>query len=181
MRNHLRGAGTGVVLMVALSLQGVFASAETGSRPEASSFAELKQITKFVSIEVQTLGTAEKIGLRSSELTDVTRLTFLKNFPGVALQGSGGPSANETDRLSQLGFLTCDVWTVGEAYVIAYHLDCNAGSYLMPRTPGSLWNRAILGYGPKDGISEAVHKGLRSMVEQFAASFFKVRGENRPQ
>jgi hypothetical protein len=150
-------------------------------RPDAIPFDELKHIKKFVSVEVQTQGTAERIGLKSSELTDMTRLSFLKNFPGIALEASGGPSTAETERLSQLGFLTCEVWTVGEEYMVAYHVDCNAGSYLMPRTPGPLWNRAILGYGPRDGISEPIHKGLQNMVQQFAATFFKVRGASRPQ
>ena len=148
-----------------------------GASLEPASFAELKQIKKFVSVEVQTQGTAEKIGLKRRELTDLTRLTFLNEFPGVALEGSSGPPAVGAEGLNQLGFLSCEVWTVGEEYVVAYHMDCNAGSYLMPRLPGSLWNRAILGYGPKDQIPDAVHKGLRTMVEQFAATFFKVRGE----
>ena len=106
---------------------------------------------------------------------------FLKNFPGVALEMSGAISVDGRERLSQLGFLTCEMWTVGEEYMVAYHLDCNEGSYLMPRTPGTLWNRAILGYGPKDDISGAVYIGLRSMIEQFATTFFKVRGDVRLQ
>ena len=181
MRKSVMAAGMGVAVLFALGLDGASASAEPASRPEAPSFTELKQIKKFVSVEVQTLGTAEKIGLKSSELTDMTRLTFLKSFPGIALEASGGPSSAETERLSQLGFLICEVWTVGEEYMVAYHLDCHSGSYLMPRTPGPLWNRAILGYGHKDDVSDAIHKGLRNMVQQFAATFFKVRGDSRLQ
>lgn len=169
------------VLLVAFHIDGSRAAAMPATSPEPSSFAELKQIKKFVSVEVQTQGTVEKLGLTSAGLTDMVRLMFLKHFPGVALEGSSGPSVDGTERLSQLGFLTCEVWTVGEEYMVAYHLDCNAGSYLMPRTPGTLWNRAILGYGPKDEITDAVHKGLRNMIEQFAATFFKVRGDSRLQ
>jgi hypothetical protein len=168
-------------LLVILHIDGLSAVAMAGASPESTPYSELRQIKKFVSIEVQTQGTAEKLGLHTEELTDVTRLTFLKNFPGVALEMSGASSADGTARLSQLGFLTCEVWTVGEEYMVAYHLDCNAGSYLMPRTPGTLWNRAILGYGPKHEISDVVHNGLRNMVEQFAVTFFKVRGEARAQ
>jgi hypothetical protein len=152
-----------------------------GAGPEAQPYSDLGQIKKFVAIEVQVQGTAEKLGLKSADLTDATRLTFLKNFPGVALEMTGGPSGDGKDRLSQLGYLTCEVWTVGEDYVVAYHLDCNAGSYLVPRKSGTLWNRAILGYGPKEDIRDTVHGGLRSMVEQLSATFFKVRAEVRPQ
>ena len=169
----------GLLLAIGASME--YAVPAQGANPEASPFADLGQIKKFVAIEVQTQGTAEKLGFKSGELTDATRLTFLKNFPGVALEMSSTPSVDGRERLSQLGFLTCEVWTVGEEYLVAYHLDCNAGSYLMPRTPGTLWNRAILGYGPKGEISDAVHGGLRSMIEQFAATFFKVRADVRPQ
>ena len=152
-----------------------------GAGSETQPSADLAQIKKFVAIEVQVQGTSERLGLRSGELTDQTRLIFLKNFPGVALEMSGTSSLDGKERLSQLGFLTCEVWTVGEEYIVAYHLDCNAGSYFMPGRPGTLWNRAILGYGPKGDISDAVHGGLRSMVEQLAATFFKVRAEVPPQ
>lgn len=176
MRLYVMAAGTIAALLVVLAVD----RPGTMAMPaDMSSFSELKSIKKFVSVEVQTQGTAEKLGLKSGELTDTTRLVFLKNFPGIALEMSGGPGGEGKERLSQLGFLTCEVWTVGEEYIVAYHLDCNAGSYLMPGTPGYLWNRAILGYGPKDEISDAVHKGLRSMVEQFAVTFFKVRGDSR--
>jgi hypothetical protein len=35
----------------------------------------------------------------------------------------------------------------------------------------------LLGYGPKDEVSEAVRKGLRTIIEQFAMSYAKVRAE----
>jgi len=181
MQHHETGISRVVVLLLAMGVYTAYAVPAQGVTPEAAPYSELRQIKKFVSIEVQILGTAEKLGLKSGELTDATRLTFLNNFPGVALEMSGAPSVDGTERLSQLGFLACEVWTVGEEYVVAYHLDCSAGSYLMPGRPGSVWNRVILGYGPKDEISDAVHKGLRSMIEQFATTFFKVRGDNRLQ
>jgi hypothetical protein len=165
-RNSLMAA-----LLLALGAHDVPAQ---GTNPEPASSVELRQIKQFVSVEVQTQGTAEKLGLKSGELTDLTRLTFLNRIPWVALGGSTGDG---TDRLNQLGFLTCEVWTVGEAYIVAYHVDCNVGSYLTARTPGSLWNRALLGYGPKEEVADAVRKGLRYIVDEFALSFAKVRAE----
>lgn len=181
MRHDWRSVGRkiGLLLAIGASIGSVLPARGAGSDPQPS--ADLAQIKKFVAIEVQVQGTAEKLGLKSEDLTDLTRLTFLKNFPGVTLEMSGAPSNDGRGRLGQLGFLTCEVWTVGEEYIVAYHLDCNAGSYLMSGRPGTLWNRAILGYGPRDDISDVVHGGLRSMVEQLAATFFKVRGEARPQ
>ncbi len=174
-----RMTGVSMVTAIPLALGACLslAAPAQGASPESAPFAEFKQIKKFVSVEVQTQGSAEKIGLKKAEMTDLARLTFLKKFTGVALEGSGGPPRNGTEPLNQLGFLTCEVWTVGEEYMVAYHVDCNAGSYLMPRMPGSLWNRAILGYGPKDQIREAVDTGLRTMIEQFAVTFLKVRSD----
>jgi len=146
-----------------------------GANPDP--VADLRQIKKFVSVEVQTQGTAEKIGINSAELTDVTRVTLLNKLPGIALEGSTGPAPDKTERLNQLGFFTCEVWTVGEQYIAAYHVDCNAGSYTIQKTPGSLWNQAILGYGPKDEVAEAVRKGVRAMVELFATTFSNARAE----
>ena len=95
---------------------------------------------------------------------------------------SGVPSGEGTERVREIGFFTCEVWTVGEEYTVAYHVDCNAGSYMMPRTPGTLWNRAVLGYGPKVDIADTIRNGLHSMVEQFATTFYTLRRETpRPQ
>jgi hypothetical protein len=174
---HVIETGRTTALLLLLGAYSLPVVPALGASPDPASIAEMRQIKKFVSVEVQTQGTAEKIGLKSAELTDLTRMRFLNKLPGVALEGSNGPPSDGTEPLNQLGFLTCEVWTVGEQQIVAYHIDCNAGSYITPRTPGSLWNRAILGYGPKDEVSEAVRKGLRTMVELFASSFSSARAE----
>lgn len=148
-----------------------------GANPDSVPVADMRHIKKFVAVEVQTQGTAEKLGINSAELTDVTRVTLLNKLPGIALESSSGPSSDAPERLNQLGFFTCEVWTVGEQYIAAYHVDCNAGSYTAQKTPGSLWNQAILGYGPKDEVSDAVRKGVRAMVELFASTLSSARGD----
>lgn len=153
------------------------AESALGANPDPAPVSDMRHIKKFVAVEVQTQGTAEKLGINSAELTDVTRVTLLNKVPGIALEGSSGPSPDAPERLNQLGFFTCEVWTVGEQYIAAYHVDCNAGSYTAQKTPGSLWNQAILGYGPKDEVSDAVRKGVRAMVELFAATFSSVRAD----
>lgn len=145
--------------------------------PEVVPVTDMRHIKKFVAVEVQTQGTAEKLGISSAELTDLTRVTLLNKVPGIALEGSSGPSPDAPERLNQLGFFTCEVWTVGDQYIAAYHVDCNAGSYTAQKMPGSLWNQAILGYGPKDEVSDAVRKGVRAMVELFATTFASARPE----
>ena len=160
----------GSLLVTSLSL------AQAAS-PDSAVLTDMRQIRKFVAVEVQTQGTADKLGISGAELTDVMRVTLLNKIPGIALEGSSGPSADALERPGQLGFFTCEVWTVGEQYIAAYHVDCNAGSYTVQRTPGSLWNQAILGYGPKDEVSEAVRKGVRAMAEMFAVTFSSARAD----
>ncbi len=152
------------------------AAPETDQSPERAPIAELQEIKKFVSVEVQTQGSAEKIGLKSTELTDLTRLAFLNNFPGVALESSGGPSLDGVERPNQVGFINCEVWTVGEEYIVAYHVECNAGLYATSRAPNAVWGHALLGYGPKDQVPDSIRKGLRSLIEKFALVFFRSRG-----
>ncbi len=152
------------------------AAPEADKHPERAPITELREVKKFVSVEVQTQGSAEKLGLKSAELTDLTRLAFLSNFPGVALEGSGGPSLDGVERPNQVGFINCEVWTVGEEYIVAYHVDCNAGPYVTPRAPNAVWGHALLGYGPKEQVPDSIRKGLRSLIEKFAVVFFKSRG-----
>ncbi len=92
-----------------MGVHATFAVPTLGATPDVAPFAELSQIKKFVSVEVPSQGTAEKLGLKSGEMIDATRWAFLKDFPGIALEMSGGPSVDGTERLSQLGFLTCEV------------------------------------------------------------------------
>lgn len=142
-----------------------------------SSFSEFRDITKFVSIEVQTAGSAEKIGLKPAALTDVARSAFRSSFNGLPFEDVTVRSLEGTERPNQLGFLTCDVWTVGEEFVVAYHVDCNAGHYLSNKVLGTVWNHALLGYGPKDQIPDTIQRGLRNLIQKLAATFFKARGE----
>lgn len=180
-RRLIMGRPVGVICRLSVLMllaTGVLpALSEALASPELVPVADMRHIKKFVAVEVQTQGTAEKLGISGAELTDVTRVTLLNKVPGIALEGSSGPAPDAPERLNQLGFFTCEVWTVGDQYIAAYHVDCNAGSYTTQKTPGSLWNQAILGYGPKDEVSEAVRKGVRAMVELFAATFASARAD----
>lgn len=176
MSSYVSGINLNMVLtMLCVGL--LWAIPSVATPLEAVPLAEMRQVKKFVSVEVQTQGTAEKLGLKSSDLTDLTRLTVLNKIPGIALEGSVGPSTNSSDPPHQLGFLTCEVWTVGEQQIVAYHIDCNAGSYTAMRVPGTLWNRAILGLGPKEEVTDAVQKGLRTMIELFATTLSNARAQ----
>jgi hypothetical protein len=78
MRHDTReGWSIGLVLAIGASMAYVLLGYSGGSEVALSS--DLAQIKKFVAIEVQVQGTAEKLGLKRGDLTDLTRLTFLKN------------------------------------------------------------------------------------------------------
>ncbi|MBX3237862.1 MAG: hypothetical protein KF814_17095 [Nitrospiraceae bacterium] len=155
----------------------VSAAPGVSGESESSPSADLRQIRRFASVEVQTQGTAERLGIKRGELTDLARLALLNRIPGVGIEGSGIPSADAGERLHQFGFFACEVWTVGEQYIAAYHVDCTGGAYTAQRRQSPLWNQAILGYGPKEEVSDAVLKGLRALVEHFAATVANARAE----
>jgi hypothetical protein len=177
MRNFGMPAWRLSVFLVCLGASALAIVPWAGAEPEATALADLRQIKKFVSVEAQTQGTAERLGISRAHLTDLIRVTLLNKVSGVALEASSGPAPDASDRPQQLGFLTCEVWTVGDQYIAAYHVDCSAGAYTRQRLPGTLWNQAILGYGPKEEVPEAVRKGVLALVQQFTSTFARAKAE----
>ena len=150
----------------------LFALAAEGGGPDSAILADMRQIRKFVSVEVQTQGTAEKLGISGAELTDMTRVTLLNKVPGIALEGSSGPSPGPTERLNQLGFFTCEVWTVGEQYIAAYHVDCSAGGRSIFR--GELAKPFEL-LGQYTALAQVARFGLFKVVDRVARGEFTFR------
>ena len=107
-------------------------------------YRRLKTIELFGMIEVELAGSgsAEKIGLTESELTDYVKLKFRNTFTGVKykdfrslalekLSGTGiipeatkvpkvvvriFPQAFDNEDPKKFGEITCRVWTVGDNY-----------------------------------------------------------------
>ena len=75
---------------------------------------------------------AARIGLRERELTDFLRLRFRNSFAATPFRSRQFRDVPPPE-LAATGLLWCDVWTVGTDYPVAYHVECQLGSYERPR------------------------------------------------
>jgi hypothetical protein len=115
---------------------------------------------------------SSKIGLNDEELTNYVKLRFKNSFAGVQYKNLGNNISNVSNK-SAVGYLWCGVWTVGDDYPIAYHIECRFGSMQNPR----ILTDAVLGYGNKNNVPDTIKKSLDDMMSRFAIQFFKTRGE----
>ena len=135
--------------------------------------------TEFITVIAKLAGTAEKLQFKEEELIDFAKLKIrnnIKGIPFITLEEYDSRSAEELIEndlkfdpafdsvFSLLEFL---IWTVGDDYPIAFYVDLAAGNY----------RKATLGYGSAEGIEQQVKKSIDGLIEDFAITFYKVRGE----
>ncbi|MEX0958010.1 MAG: hypothetical protein WDZ63_01840 [Burkholderiales bacterium] len=143
-------------------------------------YGDLTRIESFVVIYVLVQGTdlwkadsENEIGLSSAQMSDYLRLRYRNNFadiPYVELT-EGLFGSEEINRTR--GRLWCAVWTVGDSYPVAFHVECQIGTLHEP----NVLRRAVLGYARKELAIEEIRKEIDSMLTEFAQVFFRVRGE----
>lgn len=93
---------------------------------------------------VRTTGIADGIGLNSGDLTKYAKLRFKNNFSYIDyIEEDILDNCILLPEIEQkkIGSLFITVWTVGEDYPIAYHVECKVGSCFT-----SFWKDACLGY-----------------------------------
>lgn len=136
-------------------------------------YGGLKKIEYFGFIHVHLKNKeSTKIGLSEEELGDFLRLRYRNNFGNVPYRNLGAKMFDVKDA-SAVGNLWCGVWTVGDDFPVAYHVECKAGSMANP----TILTDAVLGYGNKKNVPETIKKALDDMLSQFAIQFFKTRGD----
>jgi hypothetical protein len=133
---------------------------------------KFNSVEYFGIIRVRTQGDTEKIGLTAETLSNYLRLKFRNNFRGMKVDYEKLPAMRYQEG-QKCGTIIVSVWTIGDDYPIAYHIDFNAGKF------GDLnvWNEAYLGYGAKENVPEGIKKQINDMVERFAISFYKAKKE----
>ena len=140
-----------------------------GTRP-ANEYGPAREIKQFTEPTIQLRGTAEEIGIDGRALADVLEKKFVQDFAFL----QNGFAFEKTYETWEIGLFGCAVWTVGNNYPIAFHIQCAGGSMDEPRQ----WQYATLGYGHKDKILDMVKNTLDSIVEEYAAFVRKARGKN---
>jgi hypothetical protein len=115
-------------------------------------------------------GTAEEIGIDNRTLANLLEGKFLREF--AFLQDDF--AFEKPYETWEIGLFECDVWTVGNNYPIALHIECTGGSMDEPRH----WHYATLGYGPKDRMGGLVTKALDSIIDEYASFVRKANGQS---
>ena len=152
-----------------------FNSQDFQKRFEDARYGDLKKIKYFGSIHVHLKNEkSTKIDLNEEELVDYLRLRYKNNFGSVPYRNLGVNMVTlGLKEASTVGRLWCGVWTVGDDFPVAYHVECSFGS--MERL--QILTDAALGYGNKKNVPETIKKTLDDMLSQFAIQFFKTRGD----
>lgn len=168
----------GRTILILLALLQPVASYAAGNQEDSEDllaflYGGLKKIRSFGFIYAHVKNEKEnRIGLKSAELTDYLKLRYKNNFGTVPYKEL---KTIPTDAKGQQesGMLWCGVWTVGDDFPVAYHVECRIGSYSETR----ILHDEHLGYGNKNNVPQSIKESIEQMVSQFAIQFFKVRGE----
>jgi hypothetical protein len=142
-------------------------------RFDALMYGDLRKVEYFGFIHAHIKNDeSARIGITESEMTDFLKLRFKNNFGSTPYKDLGSKLLEQKNPES-IGYLWCGVWTVGDDFPIAYHVECKGGSLSKP----TILTDAVLGYGNKRNVPEAIKKSIDGMLAQFAVRFFKTRGE----
>ena len=133
-------------------------------------YNRFKAIEKFAPVNISLLGSAEKIGLNEDELADYLMLRFKNSYPGIEFKK---PTAEDIIK-GELGYITVRVWTIGDDNPIACYIQIIAG---ISSRDGELYQNELLGYDSRKTIHGSVKETISKLVDGFATSFFKARGE----
>lgn len=142
---------------------------------ESLQYSGFLTIERFALIDVEVSGSAEKLGLKEDKLTDQLRLRFKNNFAGMEFKEPDSlvRILLNPDSAQKYGSLHVAVWTVGDDYPVAFHIEITSGNL----ADTDQYKRAMLGYGSKKDVPATIRKQIEELVEDAAVVFFKARGE----
>ncbi|MEQ8710494.1 MAG: hypothetical protein RIC36_16025 [Rhodospirillales bacterium] len=74
------------------------------------------------------------------------------------------------------GIVNCHVWTIGDNYPMAFHVECELRSMGFSREwTISSYEHQMLGYGRKDAIKDQVKESIQSIVRKISEDFLQDR------
>ena len=140
---------------------------------ESFAYSGFKTIEKIVWVTVTVKGSAEKLGLREDELTDLLKLRFKNTFTGMKVEKKPRWSElRDKKTRAKFGVIHLIVWTVGDDYPVAYHITIRAGNFSDP----GVYENAVLGHGSKSNVPRTVRETISELMDDLAIAFFKARG-----
>ena len=164
-----------VLFFSILFVGSAFSAEQKKQNIESYRYSGFKTIESFSSIGVYLRGKAEGIGLNQSELSNFLKLRFKNSFAGTSYKETDFATIMDEREVQQSkrGDIAITVWTVGNDYPIAFHIEIGSGNYLNL----GQYKTAFLGYSSKQKITESVKKSITELVDDLAVSYFKARGE----
>ncbi len=166
------------VLAITLSAaSGAFAD-EKELNFEVILYSSFKTIERFRIIDVSLGGSSEKIGLKEEDLTDYLRLRFKNSFAGIEFKKLEPFEILKIiqDEKAKSGKIHVHVWTVGDDYPIAFHIEMQADN-MSAGYAEYAYEHEILGYGSKQNVPDSVRESISKLMDNLAVAFFKARGE----
>jgi len=134
-------------------------------------YSGFRTVEKFVIFDVDLDGSAEKLGVKKEELTDLLKLKFKNSFAGMKIE-KAPPPEELYSKGPKFGAIFIIVWTVGDDYPIAFHISISAGNYV----DLDLYQNAYLGITSKQYVSKVTRETISDLVDNLAIAFFKARG-----
>jgi hypothetical protein len=142
---------------------------------ESIAYSGFKTIEEFGRIGVYLEGSAGKIGMEKEGLTDYLRLRFKNSFSGMTFKQAENIFKLwlDKEKAKKNGSIIVKIWTVGDDYPIAYHIEIGAGNL----TNSWEYKTAMLGYGSKNNVPNSIRESISKLIDELAVAFFKARGE----
>jgi hypothetical protein len=138
-------------------------------------YKDLATIERYGLVYVHLQGSAKDIGLDQDELSDYMKLKYKNNFSTVPYNKDENLIllGMNIDEQKKVGIMHINIWTVGDDYPVAYHIEIFSG----PFYDESIYNNAVLGYDAADNIEKIVKETITKMIEELAITYFKIREE----
>ena len=94
----------------------------------------------------------------------------LSYIDAIGKYGFDSPDINE-----RAGY-SCFVWTVGNDYPVAYHVECEVHSYGSGRSHWkSNTQNAVLGYDSSENVPQTIDQKLEDFIEDLASLYYDAR------
>lgn len=142
-------------------------------------YEDLLKIKNLYFIMVRLDGTAEKL-LNEDELSDFLKMRVKNSFAGYAMRDlprdSSGNTAIADIKDEEWGYISVNVWSVGEGVTTAYHIEFTLTKFLGSKNPLEI---PVLGLCSTDKFKDGriVKEVITDLVDDAAVRLMKMKGE----
>lgn len=147
-------------------------------------YPKFKEIEFFGILTVSLVGEGTtQLGLNEQELTDFFRLKYKNNFANFPYKPAVNPFDFFDDEkiFNKVGIIKIRVWTVHRDFSedaiivpVAYHIRLSSGCIASPQLE---YDQEYLGWCRKEDTNKSIKDAIAGLMESFAITFFKARGE----